>query len=234
MAANSQFIASKIREVYGREATVIHPFADLERFGRARNPGRNYFVLSAFAPYKRIDVAIAAFNRLNLPLLVAGGGQDEMRLKAMAGPTVEFVGALSQSVVEEMYSKARAFVFPGTEDFGITPIEAMASGVPVVAFAHGGALETVTSETGVLYGRELPESGGDFDKAVDALCEAIQSLESVLSATDGAAVTRFETACRARATHFSRAKFKSELANWIRAEWQRAGKSDAALAAAMS
>lgn len=194
MIANSAFIARQIREHYGREATVIHPFTDPSRFAAPRTPGAAYLMVGAFAPNKRVDLAIEAFNRLKLPLQIVGGGQDDEKLRAMAGPTIEFLGSLSNEAITELYSKCRAFVFPGIEDFGITPLEAMAAGAPVIAYAEGGATETVTPETGVLF---APQSVG-------ALCAAVGRIES-----DDARVS--EQACRARAAAFTRERFVREF-----------------------
>jgi glycosyltransferase involved in cell wall biosynthesis len=207
MIANSRFIAERIREFYGRPARVIHPFADLSRFSLARVPGRNYLMVGAFAPYKRVDLAVEAFNRLKLPLLIAGSGQDEARLRKLAGPTVDFLGPISNAAIADLYSKCRAFVFPGIEDFGITPLEAMASGAPVIAVGEGGASETVTEKTGVFF---RPQT-------VEALMEAVTRVES--------GEARFsESDCRARAAEFSRARFQRELVEAIRDAWASAGR----------
>jgi glycosyltransferase involved in cell wall biosynthesis len=212
LIANSAFIAERIRDCYGREASVVHPFADLSRFTRERQPGRNYLMVGAFAPYKRVDLAVEAFNRMGLPLLIVGSGQDEERLRKLAGPSVEFLGALSNEAITDLYSKARAFIFPGVEDFGITPLEAMASGTPVIALGEGGAAETVTPMTGVLF---KPQT-------VQGLIEAVQKLEA------GQIVVKPED-CRARAREFTRERFKDRLAAEIRGAWEARGKDPAAL-----
>jgi glycosyltransferase involved in cell wall biosynthesis len=203
LVANSRFIAARVREAYGREATVVHPFAALERFGRPRAPEDFYLIVGAFAPYKRIDLAIEAFRGLGLPLKIAGGGQDAERLRRGAPPNVEFLGAVSDAEVADLYSRCRALVFPALEDFGITPLEAMAAGAPVIAFGHGGATETVTSKTGILFGEQTPRS----------LKAAIEALER-----DPGQFA--EAACRARAAEFSRARFKRELATVIESAWR--------------
>lgn len=212
LIANSAFIAEQIRNAYGREAKVIHPFADLDRFRITRQTGRNYLMVTAFAPYKRVDLAIEAFNRLKLPLLIVGSGQEQARLEKLAGPTIEFLGPLSNAAIADLFSKCRAFVFPGVEDFGITPIEAMAAGAPVIAYGEGGALETVTPETGVFF---KPQT-------VEALMEAVMKLESGQIVID-------ERTCRARAAHFSRERFQSEFMAAVRGAWIEAGKDPALL-----
>jgi glycosyltransferase involved in cell wall biosynthesis len=201
LIANSRFIADRIREAYGREAVVVHPFVDLEAFhpgaeGAAR---RNYLMVGAFAPNKRVDLAIEAFNLLKLPLIIVGGGQDEQKLRAMAGPTVEFLGQrLSRDAIADLYSKAKAFIFPGIEDFGITPLEAMASGTPVIAYAEGGVLETVTEKTGIFFGQPT----------ADALASAVRSFDE-----GGAMIDPH--ACRRRAEEFSVSRFKTELSRCV-------------------
>lgn len=205
--ANSQFIAQQIFSAYGRKAEVIYPFAELERFTHLRKPGRNYLMVTAFAPYKRIDLAIEAFNQLKLPLLIVGSGQDEKKLKKMAGSTVEFLGPLRNSTVCELYSKCRALIFPGIEDFGITPLEAMASGAPVIALQKGGAAESVTERTGLFFHDQTPES----------LMEAIRQMEINPE--------RFsELECRKRAQEFSKEIFQNKLKTFIQETWIEAGK----------
>jgi glycosyltransferase involved in cell wall biosynthesis len=206
--SNSHFIAARVKEFWGRDSDVVHPFADLRRFQRPRLPGKNYIMVGAFAPYKRVDLAIAAFNQMKLPLLIVGGGQDQARLKATAGPTVEFLGALSNDAVTDLLSRARAFVFPGLEDFGITPIEAMAAGCPVIAFGEGGAAETVTSNSGVFF---RPQT-------VEALVEAVQKLES------GAVVIQ-EEGCRERAAHFSKERFQTRYIESLERAWVQSGRN---------
>ncbi len=213
LVANSRFIADQIERAYGREASVVYPFADGERFTAPRVPGKHYLMVTAFAPYKRVDLAIEAFNRLKLPLIIVGGGQDADRLKPLAGPTVEFVGALSNAAIADLYARCRAFIFPGLEDFGITPVEAMSAGAPVIAYGEGGATETVIDgKTGVLF---APQS-------VEALIAAIETLEK------GAARLE-ESACRARGREFTRARFQHEFAAELRAAWIEARKDPASL-----
>ncbi len=142
--AVSDYVAARVEKYYHREAAVIYPPVDCERFsiGEAE-PEDYYLIVSAFAPYKRLEIAIKAFNNLGRRLVIVGGGQEEKRLRAMAGPSVEFRGAVPDSELSSLYRRCRALIFPGVEDFGITPLEAMACGRPVIAFACGGALETI-------------------------------------------------------------------------------------------
>jgi glycosyltransferase involved in cell wall biosynthesis len=208
LVANSTYIARQIHKAYKREPRVVHPFVDISRFAAPRRPGSKYLIVGAFAPYKRIDLAIEAFNRLELPLQIVGSGQDEKKLRALAGPTIEFLGALSNEEIAALYSTCKAFVFPGAEDFGITPLEAMCAGAPVIAFAEGGAMETVTERTGVFFSRQTVES----------LTEAILKIEK-------GTVSIHESDCRERAATFSRGRFQAELAAVIRQAWMAAGKN---------
>lgn len=208
IVANSHYIATQVERAYGRKASVVYPFADLSRFSAPRIPGNSYLMVGAFAPNKRVDLAIRVFNDLGLPLNVVGSGQDEKRLKAMAKPHIQFLGALSNDEIAKLFSSCRAFVFPGLEDFGITPLEAMAAGSPVIAYAEGGALETVTSETGILFKPQTER----------ALSEAVLEIEKN-------AVKFLQAVCRDRAAEFSRARFQAEFLNNIKSTWELAGKS---------
>ena len=143
--ANSPVVAERIQKYYRRESVVIPPPVEASRFAfdPAAQPGDYFLSLGRLAPYKRVDLAIQACNRLQLPLVVIGGGRDEKQLKAMAGPTIRFMGRLSDAEVLEYMAHCRAFLFPGEEDFGITPLEIQASGRPVIAYGAGGALASV-------------------------------------------------------------------------------------------
>ena len=174
--AISDFIAGRVKKNYGRNAEVIYPPVSLERFTPvAADKVEDWdLVVSAFAPYKRIDLAIQASNKLNRPLKIIGSGQKETYLKSIAGPQVEFLGWISNEEIADHMARCRSFVFPGLEDFGITPVEAQASGRPVVAYGEGGALETVR-------GLECETPSGIFfkEQTVDSLCEALQKVDEV-------------------------------------------------------
>jgi glycosyltransferase involved in cell wall biosynthesis len=137
--ANSPVIAERIQKYYRREAVVIPPPVEASRFPSdpATEVENDFLLLGRFVPYKRFDLAIEACNRLQLPLVVIGKGRDEERLKRMAGPTIRFLGRLSDEEVIHYYRHCRAFLFPGDEDFGITPLEAQAAGRPVIAYGDG-------------------------------------------------------------------------------------------------
>ena len=141
--ANSHTVAERIRRYYGREADVLYPPVDTEFYSRNGRASDYYLMVTGFAPYKRVDVAVEAFGRLGRPLKVVGEGQDFERVRALGKPNVEFLGWQDDETIRELYRGCRAFIFPGEEDFGITPLEAQACGRPVLALGAGGALETV-------------------------------------------------------------------------------------------
>ena len=160
--ADSQFIAGKIRNYYGREAAVIYPPVDLKKF--YFDPGiqkKDYFLaVGRLLHYKKFDLIVRAFNQLSLPLLIAGQGPEEKRLKQLAASSrIQFLGAVSDEILRRLYQEAQAIIFPQTEDFGLTAVEAQACGTPVIAFRAGGALETVKDgETGLFFEEPTAES----------------------------------------------------------------------------
>ena len=164
---NSDNIRKKILEYYSRESQVIYPPVDLSRFKPGNTKAGYYLMVGAFAPNKRVDLAVEAFNQLKLPLKISGSGQDEEHCRSIAGANIEFLGTLSNEKLLEVYQQARALVFPGEDDFGITPLESQACNTPVIAFASGGALETVTEQTGVFFA----------EQNVEALIEAVEKME---------------------------------------------------------
>jgi glycosyltransferase involved in cell wall biosynthesis len=199
--ANSRLVQARVQNAYARDSALVPPPVELERFVATPSPGPRgfYLMVTAFAPYKRVEVALEAFRRLDRPLKVVGGGQDVGRLRPLFGGSVEQLGSLTDAEVARLYSECRAFVMPGEEDFGITPLEAQASGRPVIALGRGGATETVVplgrdGPTGVLY------PGG----SVEDLMQAVQTFE--------AAEARFGfDACRRQAERFSPAAFRRGL-----------------------
>jgi glycosyltransferase involved in cell wall biosynthesis len=205
--AASGHVARRIRRCYGRDAAVIHPPVDTERFQRGEGDGHYYLVVSALVPYKRIDLAVAACTRLRLPLKVVGDGPQARRLRRLAGPTVEFLGTRSDAEVPALYRGCRAVLFPGLEDFGIVPLEAQAAGRPVIAYGDGGACETVVplnprsssaagaAPTGVFF----------YDRTPEALVGAMDLFEANRGAFDPKVL-------RDHALAFDRPLFKRAMA----------------------
>jgi glycosyltransferase involved in cell wall biosynthesis len=148
--ANSRNVQARIWKTYRREAEVIHPPVDVDSF--YSKPAEDYFLVAGeLVPYKRADTVVRWFSRTGRRLKVAGSGPELPRLRRMAGPGVEFLGRVSDEALRELYARCRAFLLPGEEDFGMTPVEALASGKPVIALGRGGALETVPPFGGVFY-----------------------------------------------------------------------------------
>lgn len=208
--AISRHIAEKIRRIYKREAVVINPPVDVERFYLQDGRGEYYLVVSALVPYKRIDLAVEAFNRLKLPLKIVGAGPQEKRLWKMAGAHVDFLGEQSDETIAGLYAGCRALIFPGEEDFGIVPLEAQASGKPVIAYGAGGVLETV-----VPLNSESPEAPtGIFfhQQTVPALVEAVRLFESERGRFDGSQLRR-------HASKFSRPRFKAAVRAFVDEKW---------------
>jgi len=206
--ANSAHVARQIEQRYHRTANVIHPPVELERFAsqslEGTGEGGYFLCLGALAPYKRLDLAIDAFRRSGRELWIGGSGQSSQWLRDLP-PNVKALGQVSDAELPALYRNARALVFPGVEDFGITPLEAQASGRPVIAFAEGGALETVTPETGVFFS----------EQTVDALTTALAQFDAFEAEFDPAAA-------RAQAMRFSRAAFQRALVAQLSAVMDRA------------
>lgn len=180
LVANSCNVAARIKRFYGREAVVVHPPVDLDQFYTSDEPQDFYLVVSRLLAYKRVDLAVDACTRTGRKLLVVGDGPDRERLENIAGPSVSFLGYVEQERLNELLSTCRALLFCGEEDFGITPLEAMASGRPVVALGKGGALETVVEGvTGAFFSESTSES----------LVAALDAFESA-SFSPGACVAR--------------------------------------------
>ncbi|HCI81209.1 MAG TPA: glycosyl transferase [Ktedonobacter sp.] len=171
--ANSPVVAERIRKYYRREAVVIPPPVEASRFPFDPNvvPEDYFLILSRLIPYKRIDLAIEACNQLQLPLVIIGGGRDLERLQRLAGPTIRFLGHLSDEDVIHYFTHCRAFLFPGEEDFGITPLEAQVAGRPVIAYGAGGALASIVDGvTGTFFHEQTVES---LARVLDSFDESI-------------------------------------------------------------
>ena len=174
LIANSRFTARRIRQYWRRDAEVIHPPVEVERFRWTDPRDDVYLCVGRLVPYKRVDLVVEAFNRLGLPLVVIGEGPERSRLEALAGPTVRLLGRQSQEQVEAWMSRCRAFVYAGLEDFGIAPVEAMAAGAPVIGFGRGGLLDTVRCASGVV---DQPTGLLFGDQTVTSLVQALEWFE---------------------------------------------------------
>ena len=204
--AISSTTQDRIHSYLGRDSRVVHPPVDTRRLAPGR-VGDHYLVLSELVSHKRIEIAVEAFNRLGLPLIVVGGGPDRRRLASLAGPTVSFAGRASDARVAELLAGARALVVPSVEEFGIAAVEAQAAGRPVIAAGAGGALETIVEgETGVLW------SGG-----VDELVAAVRGFDTL--AVDPAA-------CVASARRYDREVFRHRFPREVEAAVRARGARD--------
>ena len=200
-AANSTHVAARIRKYWRRDAAVVAPPVAVADFAPAPEPGDFYLWLGELAPYKRPDLAVDAFTRLGLPLQVIGGPDRTVAaLRARAGDNVTFLGKAPFDVLKDRLARCRALIFPGEEDFGIVPVEALASGRPVIAYGRGGVRDTVTDgETGLLF----------HEQSIDALCAAVARFEAErLWDVDPATLT-------AQAARFSEAAFREGLASLL-------------------
>jgi len=195
--AISQNVRERIRRIYERDATVIYPPVDVQRY-KASGKDEGYFlIVSALVPYKRVDLAVEAFNRLGEKLVIIGTGAEQKRLQSMARKNIEFLGWVGDRYLPSYFEGCRALIFPGEEDFGIVPVEAMASGKPVIAYAKGGALETVVDgTTGILFRERTAES---LEHAVRGLGNSTFKPDSI----------------RSHAEQFDRAIFKERIRQFI-------------------
>ena len=168
--ANSSTTQERIKKYYDKPSTIIHPPVDIDRFTPPPKTERNGFVLwGRHVPYKRFDIAIAACNQLKVPLTIIGSGPDTERLKKLAGPTIKFTGRVSDEELVKIAQHSKAFLFPNEEDFGISAVESLAAGTPVIAYAKGGALDIVEDGvTGILF----------KDQSAAALAEAMKRFEA--------------------------------------------------------
>lgn len=203
--ANSTVVQKRIEQFWGRQSTVIHPPVDTETFEPAPTDaiGEYYLLVSRLVPYKRFDIAIEAANQLEVPLKVIGDGRARADLEALAGPTVEFLGRVSDNERNELFARCKGAIFPAEDDFGIGQVEVQAAGRPVIALDRGGARETVIDgETGVRFAEQTPAG----------VIDAIRRLESLTFSADR---------ITSHAARFSRARFEREITDVIGEAYER-------------
>lgn len=207
--ANSKETASRIKKFYRRDSTVIYPPIEISKGDLLSTQGvplRNYFlVVSRFAQPKNIDIAITATNKLRVPLKIVGSGPDEARLRSLAGPTIEFLGYVSDEDLPKLYAGAKAFLaLSNDEDFGMTPLEAQAHGTPVIAYRGGGYVETVRDgETGIFFDEP---TAGSLKGAIEKFNRSYMSHES----------HKTYMACITHAKKFSMERFQKEIQKFVR------------------
>jgi glycosyltransferase involved in cell wall biosynthesis len=196
--AISREVQARIAKYYRRQSEIIYPPVDVERFTPSdRKPGDYYLAGGRLIPYKRVDLAVEAFNQLGLPLVVYGDGRDRAALEAVAGPNITFLGRVSWERLVDLFQHCRAFLFPGLEDFGIAPVEAQACGRPVIAYGGGGALDTVVEgETGAFFRQQ----------SAAALAVAVATFDDAKASP---------AACRRNAERFATERFRRELLNLV-------------------
>ena len=197
--ANSHYIAGRISRFYARTAEVIYPPVRIEQYAISPDFGEFYLVAGRHVSYKRVDLAIRAANQLGRRLIITGSGSETAALKRMAGPTVEFVGHVDRQTLRRWYSTCRALIMPGEEDFGIVPVEVMASGRPVIAYGRGGALDTVIpGKTGLLF----PE-------------QSVASLAAAILEFEGQEHVFNPQMTAASAERFSERNFKAQFSSFV-------------------
>ncbi|MHC4269488.1 MAG: glycosyltransferase [Planctomycetota bacterium] len=219
--ANSKYVAERIKKNYGRESDLIYPPVDCSYFKPELSNENFYLMVSPLAPNKCVDLAIEAFNNIGSRLIIIGSGQEERKLKKMAGEKIKLLGWQPDEIVREHYVNCKALIFPGVEDFGIVPLEAQACGKPVIAYGKGGALETIVpldgdrlnvkseneqsrNATGVFFYEQTPES----------LAQAVLHFEATKDLFDRQVI-------RKNAESFDRAIFKDKIRNYIEQEYNK-------------
>lgn len=205
--ANSAHVARRIHRCYNREATVIHPLVDTQRFKLSDSSGDYDLIISALVPYKRVDLAVEAYKQSGKKLIIIGSGPEKQSLQNAASANIRFMDWTSDTELEEMLAGCRALIFPGEEDFGIVPVEAQLCGKPVIAYGVGGALETVIG----FEGDNLAKATGIFfsKQTVESLQAAIELSESVVWNSED---------IHHHALGFGTKRFKKEIADFIEAK----------------
>lgn len=205
--AISEYIRDRIKFYYDRESDVIYPPVDIPENNSAEGDDGYYLIVSAMVPYKKVDLAVRAFSKNKKRLVVIGNGPDLEEIKSYAGSNIEFHGWMNDVSLKRYFQRCSALVFPGEEDFGIVPVEAQAYGKPVLAYAAGGALETVNG-----LDRDAPTGVFFNEQTEDAINLAVDKFESVKD--------KFDTErAKENAMKFSRERFKREIKEYIENKW---------------
>jgi len=186
----SKHVKNRIMKFYRRDAEVIHPPVEIDRFRIGDKKEDFFLIVSSLAPYKKINLAIEAFNRLGYPLRIIGSGPEEKKLRAIAESNVEFMGWQSDEVVAKNYSTCRALIFPGEEDFGIVPLEAMCCGKAVIAYGKGGIVETVVAYDQPKEGGKTPTGLFFQEQNVDSLIDAVERFNQIEGEFDPLAIRK--------------------------------------------
>ena len=201
--ANSQYIARRIKKIYGKDSKVIYPPVDIDKFQLYEKKEDYYFTMSRMVPYKKIDLIVEAFSKTDKKLVVAGTGPDFEKIKKLATPNIELLGYIDDSEAINYMQRAKAFLFSAVEDFGITPVEAQACGTPVICLGKGGTKETILDgETGIHF----------QEQKIDSLLEAVEKFER----------SEFEPKkIRANAERFSKQRFEKEIEEFVTLKYQQ-------------
>jgi glycosyltransferase involved in cell wall biosynthesis len=201
--ANSRYVRARIEKYYDQDSAVIHAPVNVDQFEVSEERDDYYLIVGRQVAYKRLDLSVDAFNELGLPLKVAGTGEEIAKHRGRAKPNIEFLGRVPDEELPRLYGRAKGFIFPAEEDFGIVPVEAMANGTPVIAYGVGGAVETVVEGmTGTFF----------FEKSASALVDAVQRFE---------AMTFDHHVIRQQAERFSQQVFRREMSRYVADEWAK-------------
>ncbi len=219
--ANSKYVAKRIKKIYGKEAQVIYPPVDIDSFEISEEVSDYYVTCSSMVPYKKVDLIVKTFATTTTKLVVIGDGPDYKKIKKLSSSNIELKGYLDTEGKSEILKKAKAFIFAAEEDFGIAPLEAQACGVPVIAFAKGGILETIKG--GYITDKNIHEKTGIFykEQTIASMLEAIRFFEEVETSFDKKSI-------RKHAESFSRERFEEEIKETVHrlySQWKRKNNS---------
>ncbi|MBU1151841.1 glycosyltransferase [Patescibacteria group bacterium] len=207
--ANSSLTKKRIGKYYGKNSKVIHPMVEMKNFETDKKSKGYFLAVGRLIPYKKFDLIVKAFNELKLPIKIAGTGIMEEDLKAMANDNIDFLGYVSDEKLQELYSECEALIFPQVEDFGIIPLEAMASGKPVIAYKEGGALDTIIeNKTGIFF---TEQNSNNLKKAVQEYLDNKQkfSKQEIIE----------------HAKEFDTETFQKNLINFLEDKWEKFQKA---------